>query len=113
MDKNTVTLDLKTYNELRDFSTNLLKNNVYVKETWKLVNFKKFVTTNEAIKELVDECNLAIKKYEEEVIKNSNLISQFKELEKKLLAKKYKEITLEDIKKMSYWKFRKWRKSNE
>jgi hypothetical protein len=91
MEKDTVLLDVEKYNELRDFKQKMEEGKTLVIIDTRWDYSKKFVTESEAVK----------------VIANDNNILR-KEIEKLTVLK---EITLNDIKKMSYWEFRKWRKS--
>ena len=93
MEKNTVVLDLIEYNKLRDFRKGILKNNVYQIVVSSYEHFS-IISTNKVVKSLASI--------------NKSLSSKIYDLENP----KKKEITLEDIKKMSYWEFRKWRKTN-
>ena len=93
METNTVLLDVKTYNGLRDF-----KREIEEGKTLRIQGHgyysQEFVTTEKAI-EIIAELNQSLSK-EIERLRNIN---------------KPKETTFEDIKQMSYWEFRKWRKS--
>lgn len=102
MDKNTILLDVNNYNELRDFknkiengdflvSVKIFRNGSHI-QTYKTQIYTKETT----IKMLTDDNEVLRKEID-------NLIDQ--------LNPKQKEISLEDIKKMSYWEFRKWKKS--
>ena len=112
MEKNTVLLSLERYNELRDFETNITKNNTLILESWRGYELRKFVSTDSLLKDAVEEAN----KFHEEFEKLEMELKLTKqELEKacKLIPKieDKKEITIEDIKKMSYWEFKRWKKS--
>jgi hypothetical protein len=91
MEKDTVLLDVDKYNELRDFKEQMQAGKTLLIIDTRWTFRKEFVTESEAVK----------------VIANDNAILQ-KEI-KRLTAPK--EITINDLKKMSYWEFRKWRKS--
>ena len=112
MEKNTVLLSLERYNELRDFETNIKKDNTLVLESWREYDIKKFVSTNSLLKAAVEEANKFHKEFEK-LEMELKLTKQ--ELEKacKLIPKTEdkKEITIEDIKKMSYWEFKRWKKN--
>lgn len=109
MEKDTVLLSVEKYNELRDFQKE-------VEESWKESKFavieerwggfigggytRRYYTENEAV--------LDFEK------RNKELETKNKELETKIEkygVKEPKEISINDLKKMSYWEFRKWRKS--
>lgn len=92
MEKNTVTLSIEEYNELRDFKLNMDNNhsyNVYVGTYWYTGNYysstKRFITSDENVKELV-----AINKHLETTIN--------------ILRDNHKK-ELERYKKMSIWSF--------
>jgi hypothetical protein len=91
MEKDTVLLDVKKYNELRDFKQKIEEGKtIVIFSGWNYYR-KDFITTEKAVEEIA-EANKLLQKENEEL-------------------RKTKEITLNDIKKMSYWEFRKWRKS--
>jgi hypothetical protein len=91
MEKDTVLLAVEKYNELRDFKQKMEEGKTLVIIDHRWTYSKKFVTESEAVKIVVQDNEVLQKKLDE------------------LTAPK--EITLNDIKKMSYWEFRKWRKS--
>jgi len=91
MEKDTVLLDVEKYNELRDFKQKIEEGKTLVIISgWNFYR-KDFITTEKALEEIAAENKLLQKENEE--------------------LRKSKEIKLNDIKKMSYWEFRKWRKS--
>jgi hypothetical protein len=91
MEKDTVLLDVEKYNELRDFKQKIEEGKtIVIISGWNYYR-KDFITTEKALEEIA-EANKLLQKENEEL-------------------RKPKEITLNDIKKMSYWEFRKWRKS--
>lgn len=112
MEKNTVLLSLENYNSLRDFEINIKKNNTIILESWKGIELKKIISTDSVVKAMVEEANKFHKEFEE-LEMELKLTKQ--ELEKacKLIPKTEdkKEITIEDIKKMSYWEFKRWKKN--
>lgn len=92
MEKGTVTLSLEKYNELRDFKQKIEEGKTYVKGKTYVIqtgmwNTKTFITTDEAIKSIA-ETN---KELGEEIVRLKNISHE--------------------LRKMSYWEFRKWRKS--
>ena len=94
MEKDTVLLAVEKYNELRDFKQKIEEGKTLVIVSgWKYYR-KDFITTEKALEEIAAANKLLQK--ENEDLRNAN---------------KPKEITLNDIKKMSYWEFRKWRNS--
>jgi hypothetical protein len=112
MEKNTVLLSLEDYNSLRDFETNIKKNNTIILERWKGVEFKKVISTDSIVKVMVEEANKFHKEFTELEIE-LKVTKQELEKAQKLIpkTKDKKEITIEDIKNMSYWEFRKWKKN--
>ncbi len=90
MEKNTVLLDVEKYNELRDF-----KQNIEESKTLTVINSlysysSTFISTDEAVSKIGEA--------------NKKLYNENRRLQQN-------EITVNNIKKMSYWEFRKWRKS--
>ena len=112
MEKNTVLLSLERYNELRDFETNIKKNNTLILESWRGYDLRKFVSTDSLLKAAVEEANKFHKEFEK-LEMELKLTKQELEKARKLIPKTEdkKEITIEDIKKMSYWEFKKWKKN--
>ena len=104
MEKDTVVLSVEKYNELRDFQREVKAGKVFsLCRSWaghysgKTVHF---YTENEVLKEFETE--------------NKELRSKVINLETKIEKsgnKELKEISINDLKKMSYWEFRKWCKS--
>ena len=103
MKKNTIILDVNEYNDLRDFknkiengnflvSVKIFRNGSYI-NTYKA----RIYTKDTTIKMLTD----ANKTLQNEILKLAEQLSPSP-----------KETNLEDIKKTSYWEFRKWKKSN-
>lgn len=109
MKKDTVLLSLEAYNELRDFK----------KEVEESRKESKFAVIEERRDGIL--CGGYTRKYytENEAVldfesKNKDFESKNKELESKIEKAGIKEpveISINDLKKMSYWKFRKWRNS--
>jgi hypothetical protein len=109
MEKDTVLLAVEKYNELRDFKKEVeesLKESKFavIEERWG--GFvgggysRKYYTENEAVLDFET--------------RNKELEAKNKELEAKIEKAGIKEpveISINDLKKMSYWEFRKWRKS--
>ena len=94
MEKDTVLLAVEKYNELRDFKQKIEEGKTISIVTGNWNYTKTFITTDEAIKSIAQT--------------NEDL---GKEIERLKNLNKPKDLTLNDIKKMSYWEFRKWRKS--
>jgi hypothetical protein len=94
MEKNVVILDLNEYNELRYLKKTIEENKTIYIENNGCFFSKTLITTDKAL-EVVLETNKALNKKIDELKKlnNSN------------------EKIINDIKKLSFWKFRKWRKS--
>lgn len=107
MKKNTVLLNLDDYNDLRDFKKEVKEGKVF---TTRLSydygeTTKTYYTESEVVEEMAEGQSLMEAKYYElrrEIIEMK--ADKVKESEPK-------EITIEDIKKMNFWEFRKWKKS--
>lgn len=112
MEKDTVLLDIAVYNELRDFKKEVeesLKESKFavIEERWGFVfggvcnrYTRKYYTENEAVADFEK--------------RNKELETENKEMKDKIEKSGIKEpveISINDLKKMSYWQFRKWRKS--
>jgi len=108
MEANTVILSLPEYNALRDFKENIEKGNTfrtidystspYMSQAY--IAIPKFVTTDEAVKEIANQ--------------NSNLSKELAKVSDenyKLRHPETREVTLNDVKRMSIWEFRRWRKN--
>jgi hypothetical protein len=94
MQKDTVLLDIEKYNELRDFKQKIEEGKtIIIVSGWDHYT-KKFITTEKAVEEIA-EANKLLQKENEYLRK----------------AEETNKVTLNEIKKMSYWEFRKWRKS--
>jgi hypothetical protein len=91
MQKDTVLLGVEEYNSLRDFKQKIEEGKTMVINSEWSYGYKHFITTEKAVIEIAE----------------SNKILQ-KENEK---LRNLKDTILNDIKKMSYWEWRKWRKS--
>ena len=90
--RNTVTLDLETYNFLRDFEKEIKAGNTCRIYGWG--NRIEFIGTDKALAQLTDK----IKSLEKEI---TDLKHRYKN-----------QPTIEEIKKMSWWQFRKWKRRN-
>lgn len=110
MQENTVLLSVKEYNELRDFKKEVEEN---------LTKSKFAVITNQYGYRLYSH-NVTTKYYtQDEAIldfenENKELRKEISELKSKVEKEETKEpveITIDELKNMSYWEFRKWRKS--
>lgn len=108
METDTVLLAVEKYNELRDFKKEVEESRkeskfAVIEERWG--NFyggytRKYYTENEAVADFEK--------------RNKDLETENKELKAKIEKSRIKEpveISINDLKKMSYWEFRKWRKS--
>ena len=92
MKENTINLSVKDYNEMRDFNETLKKNNASL-VFWQWDGYKTILyTKDEALKKLT-KTNVKLK------IK----IDELKNPEKK-------QLSYNEIKKMSYWQFRRWKR---
>jgi len=84
MEKDTVVLNIRDYNELRDFKQYIEKNYTLKVSNFHYSRIDTYITKDEAVKEVVDKLNEATVKLKE----------------------------IDDIKNMSYWEFRKWKKQS-
>ncbi len=104
MEINTVHLSLFEYNSLKEFRDNIEKNHTYYiidyAPTWNTMAVpltNRFITTDEAIKIIAE--------------KNSNLQKKIHDLQNEvniLKHPKQKEITISELKQLSFWKLYKW-----
>lgn len=110
MEKDTVLLAVENYNELRDFKKEVEESRkeskfAVIEERWSSMfgsgrYTRKYYTENEAVLDFET--------------RNKELEAKNKELEAKIEKygiKEPVEISINDLKEMSYWEFRKWRKS--
>lgn len=107
METNTVLLSLSDYNELREFKENMEKYNVYklsqpYSNPFSCLNYQlhiplKYITTDEAIIELLERNNQLSEMHDKLAIECDKL--------------KRETISKEKISKMSIWEFIKWRKN--
>jgi hypothetical protein len=104
MEKDTVLLDVEKYNALRDFKEYIEKGNTLEVNNLRYNSYRRFITTDEAVKIIVKDRELIVSELEKE---NEDLKLQIRNLENPAP----KEMSINDLKKMSYWEFRKWRKS--
>ena len=100
MEKDTVLLNLATYNEMRDFKTAITEGKSYIKIFRLNSNTAYFYTTDEMIKEMGDA---------NKTLENKN--KDLEEFNRMTIREEEKLVkTIHDIKKMSVCEFRKWRK---
>lgn len=98
MQKDTVLLDVHTYNELRDFKEKFTSGQVYRLSSGVYISSPKFVDCDEALKEMGD----IIKQKEQKIDK----------IEDELYELKYSnngEPSINKLKNMSWWSLIKWR----
>ena len=91
MEKNTVILSVEDYNSLRDFKINIEKGNTFSVLRDRFRAYDQFITTNEAVKEV---------------------LKVNEEMAYKLLNPDVTRIngkTVLDVSKMSIWEFIKWK----
>ena len=108
MEKDTVVLNIRDYNELRDFKQYIEKNYTLKVSSFHYSRIDTYITKDEAVKEVVDKLNEATVKFKEV---EAQLIDKIRELQKNS-CKVEKEITIDDIKNMSYWEFRTSKKQS-
>lgn len=102
MEKDTVLLSLEKYNELRDFQKEVRNGKVFcISSPWALGGETTYFCTEDEV----------IKKFE---TRNKELEDKIKELENTINKYEYEGIRLmsmDDLKQLSYWEYRKLRKS--
>ena len=94
MEKDTVLLAVENYNELRDFKKKIEEGYTLTITSSIFYYDRRFITTDKAVKELVDA--------------NKELQKQIEDLRS---GNQKKELPISEIKRMSIWQFLKWRKS--
>ena len=103
MEKNTVILDIVRYNDLYDFKKDMADNHtIVINSVWNNGYMQsqntKVYTTDEIVKE-IGERNEEYKK------ENDDLRKEIFNLK----HPKNKELSISEIKRMNWWKFRKWK----
>ena len=93
MEKDTVLLAVEKYNELRDFKQKIEEGYTLTISSSNFYYDRRFITTDKAIEEVVNA--------------NKELQKQIEDLR----SGNKKELSISEIKRMSIWKFLKWRKS--
>jgi aromatic ring-opening dioxygenase LigB subunit len=117
MERDTVLLSINQYNALRDFKKKIEDGNTFTVITSRIPGYghgididsrvTTFYTKDDVIQTYA-ETNADLARVNEELVaENEKLRYKIKEFG----ITESKEITINDIKKMSYWEFRKWRKS--
>lgn len=104
MEKNTVVLNVERYNELYDLEKATKAGKRLKLEThyrYGTSSYTYYYTDDEIAKELRDKCE----KLEGE---NKKLEEELKRVEKKIPTP-MAEMTIENIKQMNYWQFKKWK----
>lgn len=100
MVKDTVLLDIKDYNELRDFKQKIEEGKTFFKTTNIFGYSMEFMSTDDAFSQI---CEINEKLSSEiENLKNKN---------KNLSSENINQKQIDDLKKMTYWEFRKWKKN--
>ena len=94
MEKDTILLDLKTYNELRDFQKGIEDGHTYRIGFGRWGTTHVFIGTDEALKEMGEQ----LKEIQEENYELKNPDE--------------KQPSIDELKSMSWWKFRKWKAGN-
>lgn len=102
MEKNTVVIDIETYNKLRDFSIEIRKKGTIVEFDYH--NYKVY-TENEAVEEFVIQ-NTKLK--EQHTKRVNKLIDKIHELEK-LHKEANTSIPISTLSEWSIWKFWNWK----
>lgn len=91
MKKNIVSINLEDYNELRDFKKDIEDGFTYVVETYFGSYLYKIISTDEALKKMG---------WQIEKLRKENAV---------LKTKCKNQSDIEIIKKMNWWRFRKWK----
>ena len=92
MKENTINLSVKDYNEMRDFNEALKNNNAAV-VFWTCDGYQTAIYTKDKALKKLTETNVDLK------LK----INELKNPEKK-------QLSYNEIKKMNWWQFRKWKR---
>ena len=99
MEKNTVLLSLKDYNEFRDFKRNSEDNYI---PTFGMYGSYHYLTKDKVIKEIAEH--------------NKGLQDEIYKLKDKIVKLKHPEMfkpTINNIKSMSIWQFIKWKRCDK
>ena len=110
MNKGSVKLDLDEYNSLRDFKNKMDKKHgksVFIAGNW---SYDRYISTDDALKEIAETNNALHEEIKKWADKCDELIKYKYELDE-LKARLPKEKTIEEVKKLSIWKFMAWRKA--
>ena len=92
MEKNTINLDVKEYNEMRDFNEAIKKGDS-VRVFWGWNSYEnEFYTRDEVVKKIAEA--------------NDKLRIEIKELNNP----EKKQPSFDELKDMSWWQFRKWKR---
>jgi hypothetical protein len=116
MDKDTVVIDLSVYNALRDFKKSVEENKIPCKHYWGEVclyerNYElEFYSFDEVLKILSGE-NKRLSESNTNIIVEGNKLKKENDYLKQFAPKEKESISIDDLKKMSYWEFRKWKKN--
>ena len=98
METNTVNLNLRTYNRLRDFEKNMQENNT--------IKIDNYYSDNDYKQNWYYSQSEMVKGIEKA---NKTLADKISDLERQLSGEP-KKITIKNVKGMSIWQFIKWRK---
>ena len=107
MEKNTVLLELKEYDKMKTLNDEVFKyGKIYVEGhgLFQGEYQRYYFTKDEAVKDIA-QANIDLKR-DYEILHSQNFKLRMK-LEDKC---KPREITLEQVKKMNYWEFIKWKR---
>ena len=108
METNTVVLSLSDYNELREFKEKMEEGNTYMvpqlhnyssgwTNHYELMPSAKYITTDMAVRELLD--------------RNDKLSAFNEELHNECTRLKSSQLNIGRLKSMSIWEFIRWRKT--
>lgn len=110
MEKDTVLLDLKIYNDLRDFKKKIEEGFTYKIEGGfhRISPYKRFIGTDKALEEMNKKIEDVNKKIED-VNKENEILKKKNEKIEDLKKENEKQISI--LKGMSWWQFLEWKKT--
>lgn len=121
MEKDTVLLSVEKYNELRDFKKEAeesLKASKFavIEERWGNFDYsngyiRKYYTEGKIVFDF-EKRNKSLEERNKSLCNNNvELRRKIENIKAKIGKSVTKEISINDVKKMSYWQFLKWKKS--
>ena len=116
MEKNTVLLEVGRYNELYNLEKAINEGKTKVVQKIFDYSVRSEYIYYYSENEIIDSLTKEVEDFHKEV---KHLESQLEKTTKKLeiaenkLPKPNKQFTLDEVRKMNYWQFRKWRADNK